>query len=284
MPDELDLRRFKSDQSRQWSDVAPGWRRQWRVFEANAQRLSDRLVELARVATGSRVLDVATGIGEPALTAARRVGPTGRVVAVDLAPTMVEIARERALAEGLANVDARVADAEALELPPRSFDAATSRWGLMLMPSPRAALDGIRACLAPGGRLAAAVWGAKEVVPFLATPTAVLEREVGVAPPPGTPGPFTLGAPGALAALLRDAGFEDVAEERFELVFELASPAAHLAFVEDVSGAFRKALGERAPADAERLRAAFLAATAAFATPEGRVRYANEVRIATGRA
>lgn len=283
MKDELDLRRFKSDQSAQWSDVAPGWRKQWRVFEANAQRLSDRLVELARVEEGSRVLDVATGIGEPALTAARRARK-GRVLATDLAPTMVEIARERAREEGLANVEARVADAEALDLPARSFDAATSRWGLMLMPNPLAALRGMRACLARGGRVAAAVWGTKDVVPFLATPGIVLERELGLVPPPGTPGPFTLGAPGAVSELMREAGFEDVVEERFELVFELASPAAHLAFVEDVASAFRKALAERSPADAKRLRDAFLAATAAFATPEGRVRYRNDVRVASGRA
>src|SRR5690242_4514993 len=98
MKDELDPRRFKSEQREAWSDVAPGWRKQWRVFEANAQRLSDRLVELARVGPGSRVLDVATGIGEPALTAARRVGPKGRVVATDLAPGMIAIVAERARA------------------------------------------------------------------------------------------------------------------------------------------------------------------------------------------
>jgi ubiquinone/menaquinone biosynthesis C-methylase UbiE len=79
--------------------------------------LSERLLELAEVGPGDRVLDIATGIGEPAVTTARRVGPEGRVLATDIAPGMLEIGRERAAELGLDNVEFWEADAEALELP-----------------------------------------------------------------------------------------------------------------------------------------------------------------------
>src|SRR5438270_308302 len=73
---------FKAQQREQWSNVVQGWRRRWAAFEQGAQPLSDRMMKLAHVAPGQRVLDVATGIGEPAMTAARQVGPSGFVVAI----------------------------------------------------------------------------------------------------------------------------------------------------------------------------------------------------------
>src|SRR5271166_3380951 len=85
----------KAEQREQWSNVAEGWQRRWAAFEHGAQPLSDRMMELAHVVVGQRVLDVATGIGEPAMTAARCVGPTGSVTAIDQAPQMLAVARQR---------------------------------------------------------------------------------------------------------------------------------------------------------------------------------------------
>jgi ubiquinone/menaquinone biosynthesis C-methylase UbiE len=124
-PSSPDPEHFKSAQRDVWSEVAEGWLRWWRIFEAGARPLSERMVELARVGAGTRVLDVATGIGEPALTAARR---GALVLGTDLAPRMVAIAVERARAAGLGNASFRELDAERLELPEASFDAALSRW------------------------------------------------------------------------------------------------------------------------------------------------------------
>ena len=92
----IDPAEFKTTQRAVWSAVAAGWKKWWRLFEAGAQPLNDRLVELARIRPGMRVLDVATGIGEPALTASRAVGARGSVLGVDWASEMVALARERA--------------------------------------------------------------------------------------------------------------------------------------------------------------------------------------------
>src|SRR5579863_3634284 len=136
---------YKAQQREQWSNAAEGWRRQWATFERGAQPLSDRLMALAQVAPGQRVLDVATGIGEPAMTAARRVGPSGAVVALDQAPQMLAIARERIRDAGLSNVEFIEGDAETVALPPDAFDAVICRWALFFFPDPVGTLARLRA-------------------------------------------------------------------------------------------------------------------------------------------
>src|SRR5271156_1654354 len=88
-----------------WDAAAAGWKQWWGTFERAAQSVSDRLVELAKVRPGDRVVDLATGIGEPAITAARRVGAAGRVVAIDHSTGMLAVGRERASALGLGNLE-----------------------------------------------------------------------------------------------------------------------------------------------------------------------------------
>src|SRR5258706_5781097 len=149
----------KAQQREQWSNVAQGWRRRWAAFEQGAQPLSDRMVELAHVAPGQKVLDVATGIGEPAMTAARKAGPSGSVVAIDQAPQMLAVARERMQVAGIRTVEFVEGDAEALALPLDSFDAVVCRWGLMFFHNPVGTLARLRTSLVPGGWLAVAVWG-----------------------------------------------------------------------------------------------------------------------------
>lgn len=173
---------FKAQQSAQWSAVAQGWRRRWTTFEQGAQPLSDRLMELAHVAPGQRVLDVATGIGEPALTAARRIGPSGSVVAIDQAPQMLAVARERMEAAGVANIAFVEGDAETLVLEPASFDAVVSRWGLLFFQDPLGALAHFRASLISGGWLAAAIWGLPERVPLISLPFMALGSDQERAP------------------------------------------------------------------------------------------------------
>src|SRR5439155_15093881 len=80
----FDPTQYKASQRREWGVSADGWKRHWNIWEQAAQHLNERLVELAWIRPGHRVLDVATGLGEPAFTAARRVGPNGSVVATDL--------------------------------------------------------------------------------------------------------------------------------------------------------------------------------------------------------
>ena len=128
-------------------------------MERAGQHVSQRLVELARVESGERVLDIATGSGEPAVTAARKVGPAGLVVATDQSPAMLDLARERAAALGLRNMKFVETSAEELAVDERDFDATLCRWGLMFVGDLDAAVRRIRQLLAPGAHFATAVWG-----------------------------------------------------------------------------------------------------------------------------
>src|ERR1700722_3983961 len=162
-PDDLKL---KGQQKAAWDDSAAGWKRWWPSFERSAQIVNDRLAKLAGVRTGNRVLDIATGSGEPALTAARAVGQSGRVVAVDMSVGMLAIARERIDAAGLTNVDLVESDAESLSLDAHSFDAVLCRRGLMFMHDLDGVVRRMHRALKPGGRFATAVWSVADKVPM----------------------------------------------------------------------------------------------------------------------
>jgi SAM-dependent methyltransferase len=153
------------------------WRRYDEVESRLTASVSERMLDLAGLRPGMRVLDVATGRGEPALRAARRVGPEGRVLGVDLSAELLQMARERADREGLSNLELRPADAERLEgVPHAHFHAATTRWGLMYMASPVDALASTRRALLPDGVLVAALWAEPERVPYHTLPRRLLER------------------------------------------------------------------------------------------------------------
>ena len=187
--------------------------------------ISERLVELAGVQPGSRVLDVAAGYGEPALTAARKAGPEGRVVATDISAEMLAFGRERAAAAGLGNVEFIESDASSLDFPPASFDAAVSRWGIIFEPDAEAAAGRVRGFLEPGARIAIASWGEPDQVPFLSIPMRTTMERLGVPPPPaGTPGPLSRPTPAAIGGLLEGGGFSKVAVEQAEVIFEFDSP------------------------------------------------------------
>jgi ubiquinone/menaquinone biosynthesis C-methylase UbiE len=128
------------------------------VYEAWLGEATELMLDQAGVGPGSRVLDVAAGAGGQTLTAARRTGPEGILLATDISEPLVDRVRAGAIAEAASHVYAVVADASALDCKPGSFDAAICRLGLMHLPDVPAALRGIRVALRPGGRFSAVVY------------------------------------------------------------------------------------------------------------------------------
>ena len=185
------------------------WRRYDRMEARLTRPVSERMVELAKLQPGMRVLDVATGRGEPAILAAQRVAPNGSVLGVDLSAELLEMARERATSEGVTNLELRVTDAEALEgVPAGSFDRTLARWGLMYMAAPTLALAAARRAMVPGGILVAAVWAEPERVPYYTLPRRVLERYRPSTPIDfAAPGTFRYAHPERLRGDLSTAGF-----------------------------------------------------------------------------
>lgn len=195
-----------------WSrEAAEAWHRAAAARNERWGPATEAMLDLAGVVAGSRVLDVAAGTGDQTLLAARRVGPTGFVLATDVAPDMLDIAADALREVGLANVEARVMDAQRLDLESDSFDAAICRCGLMHIPDVRRALSEIRRVLKPGGKLAAIVFSTQDKNPSLALPLAIARRCGGLPSPlPGQPWAFALGDPGLLEQAYRQAGFLDV--------------------------------------------------------------------------
>jgi SAM-dependent methyltransferase len=231
---------FRAAQHKHWDSAAVGWMA-WSAFNDRADaHISERLVELAGVRPGSRVLDVAAGYGEPALTAARKAGPEGSVVATDISAEMLAFGRERAEAAGLGSVEFIESDASSLDFPPESFDAAVSRWGIIFEPDAEVAAERIRGFLLPGARMAISSWGAPDKVPFLSIPMRTTMERLGVPPPPaGTPGPLSRPTPAAIGGLLEGGGFSQVAVEEDEVVFEFESPEHFTAYVRAIAAPIR---------------------------------------------
>lgn len=192
-------------------DAADGWRRGAATRTQSVGPATEAMLDLANLVIGNRVLDVAAGTGEQTILAARRVGPTGSVLATDIAANMLKIAAEAALQAGLRNVTTRVMDAQRLDVEPDSFDAVISRLGLMFVRDLSAALTGIRSALKPGGRLAAIVMGSAERSRYI---TLTLEIACRHARRPASAldriGLFSLGGPGVFEAALTNAGFSNV--------------------------------------------------------------------------
>ncbi len=208
----------KEIQLKTWTGVAAGWKKHDTAFTTSVAAASEKMLDLAGVAPGMRVLDIATGVGEPALAAARRVGPGGSVLGTDFVEPMLAFARQKAAAAGLRNVEFRCVDGEALDEPPGSFDAVTIRWGIMFMPDPLACLRGAHGALKPGGRIAVACWAGPERNPWVSLPAGILMKLTGIPkPPPGAPNIFAYADPKRLEGALAEAGFKNVAVEPVDL-------------------------------------------------------------------
>jgi ubiquinone/menaquinone biosynthesis C-methylase UbiE len=230
-----------------WARMVEFWRR-FDEMEARLTRpVSERMLDLAGISTGMRVLDVAAGRGEPAVPAAHRVGPSGWVLGFDMVEGMLQMARERAEREGLKNVEFQVADAEALPVGEQSFDVATVRWGLMYMPAPERALASIHRALKPGGALVLASWAEPERVPYTSLPRWVLARYRDVPPLPGpdAPGMFRHADRAALEAVLLRQGFSIEASEEMEIpIMEARDGRAMVALLREMGGPVVKLAGE----------------------------------------
>jgi ubiquinone/menaquinone biosynthesis C-methylase UbiE len=267
---------FKDAQRSDWQVAAPGWRKWYDVLEAGGEIVSRTLIERAGVGPGDTVLDVATGYGEPALTAARIVGPSGRVLATDIAADMLEFGRERAAQTGLDNVEFLEADAETLSFDDESFDAVLCRQGLQFLPDVSGALKRLHTFLKRDGRLAAAVWGPPDTVQF-ARPVSVILKALDLpAPPPGRPGIFALADRHRLAQLVADAGFRDVETGTVTAVYATASPEDFTQWAREVAPPIANLLTGQSPEVQDQVWHKVTEAWAPLTTPDGRVPTNNE--------
>ena len=204
------------------SKQEPSWGSQYRLIASDkwkaksaamGKAVTEALVEYAWPKSGMRVLDLASGTGEPAISLAMLVGAQGQVTALDLSADLLEIAKGRAQERGLDNFVTQQADAHALPFDDNSFDLATSRFGIMFFRDVGLALRETYRVLRANARACFLAWGPFDQ-PYWQSTMAVVHKHVG-GPllQPGGPDPFNFAAPGTLRGALQKAGFREVHEE-----------------------------------------------------------------------
>ncbi|SDC28383.1 Methyltransferase domain-containing protein [Variovorax sp. CF079] len=267
----FDAAAFKTTTRAQWQAAAEAWHR-WGPFLGDwLGEATETMFDLARIGPGSRVLDIAAGAGEQSISAARRVGESGHVLATDIAPALLERAAADAKEAGLSNVETRELDGEALDvLPAGSFDAAISRVGLIYFPDQQRALAGMCRALRPGGRVAAIVYSTPERNAFFSIPVKIIRERAKLPPPlPGQPGPFSLGAEGVLEAAFAKAGLRDIEVRKVPSPVKLPSAAECVRFERESFGALHQMMVGLSETERAQAWQAIEEALRAFETGDG---------------
>lgn len=245
---------------------------------AIATPVSAGLLRAADLQAGERVVDAACGTGVIARLAAAQVGPTGAVTGVDLSPDMIDVASSTP-ASGGAPIEWKVADAASLPLEDGSQDAALCQMGLMFMEDKVAALTELRRVLRPGGRIVVNTPGR------IQPPFELMERAIAdhLDPQLGrfVSAVFSMHDPDAVAALLREAGFDDVTAEERRVGLDLPDPASFL--WQYVNLTPMGPLVEPAPEEAKAAMEAQIVETWAPFVSDGRTEFEQPVVLATGR-
>jgi ubiquinone/menaquinone biosynthesis C-methylase UbiE len=272
-----------SETLQQWRETASYWTRHHDTIRTMFLPLTRALIEQARIAPGQSVLDVAGGSGEPSLTIAQAVGPTGFVMCTDAIAEMVAVAEREALACGLKNMQFRQCTADSLPFADESFDVAVSRLGVMFFPDPVAAVREMLRVIKPGGRVALAVWGKSELNPYSYVVTGVVSRYVPAVPvAPDAPDAFRFAEPGKLAGVLKDAGGIDVTQRVVK--FDMAAPLSPEEFWDmrsEISESLREKLKTLSSEDRGRLADEVQEAVREF-FPDGQMRFPAQMLIVSG--
>ena len=239
----FDAKSFKISTKAQWNSVADRWNAWGPLLDTWLGPATETLLDMCRVTTGSEVLHVAGGSGQDAMQSARRVGPTGRVVSTDFSEALTKIAAQNFAASGMSYVSATIMDGETIQPNGDPFDVVLSRVGLIFFPDQLGSVRSQMAALKPGGRVGALVYATPEECRFFSDPVGVIRRHAGLpAPAPGTPGPFSLGQPGAIEALFEQAGLHDIQSRKIDAPVRLESAHECLRFEQESFGALHQML------------------------------------------
>jgi ubiquinone/menaquinone biosynthesis C-methylase UbiE len=260
---------FKQHIRAQWDEVAPRWHRWTPVMRAQYAPATELMLDLAHLRPGDRVLDIAAGDGYQSIAAARRVGPTGHVLAVDLAPEQVKRAAAAAREAGVDHLEARVMDAESLDLEDESVDAVVCQFGLMFLPDPDRGLREMLRVLKPGAWASLVIAAAGGFPESDLAASIVRERLGGAMSVPERITGASLGAPGALKQRLERAGFAAVESHELTVPLRLPSVAEAGRYIREIHPTLEEMMGPLAPAERDEVYQRVDEALARFVGPTG---------------
>jgi SAM-dependent methyltransferase len=266
----MDPDQYRAESRERWTGVARGWGAQRQRMRDASAPVTQWLLDALALAPGHTVLELACGPGEVGLAAVERVRPGGKLIATDTSEAMVALVRERAEQLAADDVEARVMDAEWIDLPAASVDAVVCRWGFMLLADPGASLVETRRVLRPGGRLSLAAWAGPEHNPWSsAIGMELVARGLFERPAPGEPGQFAWGEASVIAGQLQDAGFVDPRVETLAFTWEYADLDEWWDTQLDLSPMLGEIVTQMTPAERDDLRDALDARLAEYVRDDG---------------
>jgi SAM-dependent methyltransferase len=238
---QFDPIKYKNTTHDQWQTAAEAWYRWSPTLHEWLGNATDKMLEMARISAGQKVLDIAAGAGEQSITAAKKVGPSGYVLATDISSNILTYASQLAREAGINNIETRVMDGENLTLNDETVDAVISRVGLIYFPDQQQALREMLRVLKRGGKIGAIVYSTPDKNGFFSIPVSIIRRRANLpAPLPGQPGPFSLGAAGILEQAFGQAGFIHVETVRIDSPLRLTSAKECVRFEKESFGALHQ--------------------------------------------
>jgi len=273
-----------SDTLREWTESAPYWDQYGATICTMFAPITRALIADAGITKGHSVLDVAGGPGEPSLTIAETVAPSGSVMCTDAVGGMVQAATRAAHRRQLTNISFRQCTADSLPFSDDSFDVVVSRLGIMFFPDPLASLMEMLRVTKPGGALALAVWHKSELNPFFHIVADIMSNYVEASPTePDAPGAFRFAEPGKLANVLTKAGAISVRERVLE--FDVEAPVSLKDFWQlrsATSGTLREKLAGLTEGEVTRVARDVIEAVQDF-FPNGQMKFPAQMILVTGR-
>lgn len=241
---EAQLEQIREQQKETWNKFSSGWRK-WDDFTMKWLRpMGTEIINSLQLKDTDKVLDIAAGTGEPGLTIATIV-TKGNVIITDLAEGMLDVARDNASKKGITNCEFVRCDVCELPFDDNTFDAVSCRFGFMFFPDMLLAAKEMERVLKPGGRIAAAVWGAPDKNIWITTTLSTINKNMELPkPPPGAPGMFRCAAPGLLSSLFEHAGFKNITEKEITGKLNCGTNDNYWSFMNDVAAPVVAALSK----------------------------------------
>ena len=236
------LVQIREQQKEVWNRFSPGWKKWDDLSMDFVKPMADEIIRLLKPQDNDLVLDVASGTGEPGLTIATMLR-SGRVVAIDLAEGMLQVALENANSRGISNFEVIAGDVCELPFPDNNFDAISCRMGFMFFPDMLLAAKEMARVLKPGGRIAATVWSEPEKNLWAGTVMGAIHKNMYVEnPPQGAPGLFRCAKRGLVSDLFKQAGLKNISESEVAGKLNIGNRKAYWNFMTEVAAPIVAAL------------------------------------------
>ena len=274
------LQAYLTGEAKAWNAIAEGWHASIPMMRAWFAPATDLMLDLARIELGSRVLDIAAGDCDQSMAAAKRAGPAGYVLAVDIADELLEIGAQSAREAGFQNIETRVMDGGELDLPDASFDAVICRFALMYMPDPVRALHGMKRVLKPGGQVSVVVYGVNGS-PEFSCAVSVVRRHLGLQDTVADA--HSLGELAVLEQTLEEGGLSKIEIHALDLPIHMASAAECVRYLQASSPGLAELTSPFSPAERTQVWGEVQQALTEFEGAQG-FEVINKVIVAAGSA